>query len=159
MADSTNMVFSESTNRTGMYELFQDLCKVNSTSYTAYKYARDANNALLDYFGLAIGASGKWQVDDLNFTSYPEISINLVSGQFDYPLTSDADANPNQILDIEKVECATSDGTFFTLKPYDEMNDGDASIVQGRTIEGTPYRYSKRANGIFLDPKPDYAYT
>src|SRR3990167_11030452 len=99
MADSTNMVFSESTNKTGMYELFQDLTKTNSTNYTAYKYARDANNALLKYMGLAMSASGKGQVDDLNFTSNPEISINLVSGQFDYPLTSDADATANQILD------------------------------------------------------------
>ena len=72
MANATNMVFSEATNKTGMYELFQDLCSVNSTSYTAYKYARDANNALADYFMIAMQHSGTWQVDDTNQSDYPE---------------------------------------------------------------------------------------
>ena len=157
------MVFSESTNKTGMYELFQDLCKVNSTSYTAYKYARDANNALADYFMRAIRASGKWQVDDTNQTDYPEIKLNLVSGQYDYPFTSDASATPNQILEIERVECATESTAtargFQKLEPYDEMKDDMPSIVANRSINATPYRYSKRANGIFLDPTPNFSAT
>lgn len=152
--------FSESTNKTGLYELFQRLTKTNTTSYDPYKFATDANNALADYFMIAIGNSDKWQVDDTNQSDYPEIKVNLVLGQFDYPLTTDASATPNQILDIEKVEmCIDNSGSaskFITLEPYDEMN-GTESIVQNRGITGIPYRYSKRANGIFLDPTPNYS--
>lgn len=171
--------FSESTDKTGMYELFQDLTKTNSTTYTAYKFARDANNALADYFiNLAIPASGRWQIDDTNQTDYPELKINLVSGQFDYPLTTDASSTPNQILSIEKLEmCTDTSGSadkFVTLPTYDEMTDTDnlnsdrsivnilpfqSSIVQRRNVTGTPTRYSKRANGIFLDPTPNYSCT
>lgn len=152
--------FSESTNKTGLYEAFQDKTNTNSTSYSAYKFARDANSALADYFMLAVAASGKWQVDDTNQTDYPEIKVNLVSSQFDYPLTTDASSTPNQILDIERVEVANSTAgtTFNVLEAYDEM-DGDSSIVFGRTITGVPYRYSKRANGIFLDPTPSFSCT
>ena|SRR3990167_1003188 len=160
------MVFSESTNKTGMYELFQDLTKTNSTNYTAYKYARDANNALLKYMGLAMMASGKGQVDDLNFTSNPEISINLVLNQFDYPLTSDADADAdataNQILDIERIECATEStadaDSFQILEKYNDLED-DWSVVASRNISGIPRRFSLRNNTIFLDPKPNFAAT
>lgn len=154
------MQFSESTNKTGMYELFQDLTETNSTSYTAYKFARDANNAFADYMMLAIASSGSWQVDDTNQTDYPEIKINLVSGQFDYPFTTDGSSTPNQILDIERVEMSvdTSGNTFERLEPYNEMNE-DGSIVYDRTVTGIPRRYSKKANGIFLDPTPNYSCT
>lgn len=162
MTDTTNMVFSESTNKTGLYELFQDLTKTNSTSYSAYKFARDANNALLDYFAIAIGASGKGQVDDANFSSHPEVSINLVADQFDYPLTTDADTNANQILDIARVECATESTAdadkFVTLKPYTDIEDG-WPLVASRNVNGVPYRFAQRGSTIFLDPKPDFSTT
>lgn len=146
-----------------MYELYQDLTKTNTSSYSAYKYARDANNALGDYFMLAFRYANKWQVDDSNQTDYPEIKVNLVSGQFDYPLTTDASTTANQILAIEKVECATEStanaNSFQTLDSFDEMADPSDSIVYDRSITGIPYRYSKRANGIFLDPTPNFSAT
>lgn len=156
--------FSESTNKTGLYEVFQRLTKTNPTSYDAYKFATDANMALASYFiDLAIPSSGKWQVDDTNQADYPEIKINLVSGQYDYPLTTDASSPVNQILDIERIECATestaSASGFKTLPTYDEMKDEVPSIVAARSITGVPSRYSKRANGLFVDPTPNFSAT
>jgi hypothetical protein len=153
------IVFSESTNKTGMYELFQDLTKTNSTSYPIAKFTRDCNNAYAQFMMLALRASGKWQVDDTNQSDYPEIKINLIANQYDYPFTTDASTTPNQILDIERVECAvdSTGSTFALLEAYDEMDED--SIVQARTVTGKPFRYSKRANGIFLDPTPDFSLT
>lgn len=150
--------FSESTNKTGMYELFQDLTFTNTSSYPIAKFTRDANNAYANFFMLAIRASGKWQVDDNNQTDYPELKVNLTSGQFDYSFTTDAASTPNQILEIERVEIATdaTGAIFEVLEPYDEVKD-DESIVYNRTITGIPYRYSKRATGLFLDPTPNYS--
>ena len=155
--------FSENTNNTGMYEKFQRLTHTNSNKYGPYLYATDANIAFADYFMLAIKASGRWQVDDTNQTDYPEIKVNLVASQFDYPLTNDASSTPNQILSIEKVEMCTdtsaSADKFVTLDTYDEMTETDISIVQKRNVTGIPTRYSKRANGLFLDPTPSYSCT
>lgn len=141
-----------------MYELFQDLCKVNTVSYPVAKFARDANSAYAYYMWLAIRASQKWQVDDTNQSDYPIITINLVSGQQDYPFTNDASSTPNQILDITRVEMLTPSGVAITLSSYDQTEESN-SLTQAATISGTPSRYDKLANGIWLDPKPNYAST
>lgn len=158
------MVFSEATNKTGMYEWFQDLCGVNPTSYTAYKYARDANNALADYLLLGLKHSGKWKVDDSNQSTYAEISRNIVSGTYFYSMTVDDETNANQIIEIDRVECAsesTANASLFQpLISYDPMDDNqEYSITAQRNITGVPYRYYKKDNGIFIDPKPNFSAT
>lgn len=145
------MQFSESTNKTGIYENFQDLTESNSTSYSAYKFARDANSALARYMFLAIKSSQKWQVDDTNFTDYPIITINLVSSQQDYPFTTDAGSN--QIWTIDRVECKDSGGNWHKLDAYDEMSEESAL---SQTSSGTPNSYHQTANGIFLKDIPGY---
>ena len=162
MTATINMQFSEATNKTGMYELFQDLTKTNPTSYTAYKYARDANNALAYYvINLAIPSSGNAQFDDSNQTDYPEVKIDLVSGQFDYPLLTDASTSANQILTLRRIEMAVdSNGIVYKkLYPYDPIQESDESIIYRRGIQGMPYRYYWKANSIFIDPVPNYSVT
>jgi len=161
MADTTNMVFSESTNKTGMYELFQDLTQTNSTSYSAYKFARDANNALLDYWMIALRSQGLWQVDDKNQTGENLISRNLVSGTGAYAITVDDESSANQVIEIERIECATnsSASNYQVLKPYDEMDDPDSIIYKRNNITGVPYQYFKKGNKIYLDPYPNYSAT
>lgn len=160
MANTTNMVFSESTNKTGMYEWFQDLTATNSTSYTAYKYARDANNALLDYQALALHANGGWQFDDTNQAAAPIKSINVVSGTNNYNVLVDDESSPNQILEIEKVECAidSSLSNYNVLTPYNEM-DSSFSINRDATDTGVPNSYYIRAGVIYLYPKPNFSAT
>lgn len=151
------MVFSESTNKTGMYEWFQDLCETNSSSYTAYKFARDANNALLDYQMLALRSNGGWQFDDTNQSAAPIKSINVVSGTNSYSVLVDDETNANQILEIEKVECAVnaSLSDYNVLQPYNEM-DPSFSIIQDATISGVPTHYYIRSGTVYLYPKPNY---
>ena len=157
MANTTNMVFSESTNKTGMYEWFQDLTASNSTSYTAYKFARDANNALLDYQMLALRSNGGWQFDDTNQTAAPTKSINVVSGTANYNVLVDDETSANQILEIEKVECAidASLSNYNVLTPYNEM-DSSFSINQDATVSGVPTSYYIRSGVIYLYPKPNF---
>lgn len=142
-----------------MYELFQDLTETNSSTYSAYKFARDVNNTYANYAMRAIRKSGTAQFDDYNQTDYPELKIDLVSGQFDYPFTTDASSTPNQIWEIERVEVATDNtGTKWQkIDTYDEMNQ-DGSIVQDRlTMTGIPRAYAKKANGLFFDVTPNYS--
>lgn len=157
MADTNNLVFSESTNKTGMFEWFQDLTATNSTSYSAYKYARDANVALLDYQALALKSNGGWQFDDFNQSAAPIKSINVVSGTNNYNVLVDDEANANQILEIERVECAVdaSLSNYNVLTPYNEMNS-DSSIIQDATTSGVPNSYYIRGGTIYLYPKPNF---
>lgn len=157
MTATTNMVFSESTNKTGMYEMFQDLTSTNPNSYSIYKFARDCNNSLLAYKALADGNSATYQFDDSNQTATAEISRDLVLGTYQYLVTVDDATSANQVTEIERVEMAnSSSGTAFNvLYPYDEM-DSDESIVFRRTISGVPSQYYKRDNYIFLDVKPNF---
>ncbi len=157
MTATTNMVFSEATNRTGMYEWFNDLTATNSSSYTAYKFARDANNALLDYQMLALHANGGWQFDDTNQAAAPIKSINVVSGTNNYNVLVDDETNANQIVEIEKVECAidASLSNYNVLTPYDEMSP-NFSITRDATFSGVPNSYYIRSGVIYLYPKPNY---
>lgn len=160
MTATTNMQFSESTNKTGMYEWFQDLTATNSTSYTAYKFARDANNALLDYQMLALHANGGWQFDDSNQAAAALKAINVVSGTSNYNVLVDDETSANQIIEIERVECAvdSTGSNYNVLSPYDEM-DSQSSITQDATTSGTPSSYYVRGGIIYLYPKPNFSST
>jgi len=151
-----NLIFSDSTNRMGMYELFLDAIKANSSDYSKRRYARDANLAFAKLMFLSIKSSQKNQVDDANHTDYPIININIVANQQDYAFTYDASTIPNQILTIDRVELKDQSNNWRTLDVYDEMVEKD-SLNQITT--GIPTRYSQLANGIWLDNVPNYSLT
>lgn len=116
------------------------------------------NLSLDDFWAIALPASGKWQLDDSNNTDYPIITANLVSGQRDYSFT--VDGSSNIILDIYKVMVADANGVFREVSSVDQQGDTDMStFYDGQNATGTPVRHDKTANGIFLDPVPNYNYT
>lgn len=151
--------FSDTTNKTGIIELLEDLTDTTSattSSYSLAKKTRDINSAYAQYNMLMARASGG-QADDTNQTDYPVIKLNLVSGQQDYPVTVDGSSTPNQVLDIDRIEMANPSGDYSLLPSFDEMGE-TPSLIEESTVSGTPTRHYKRANGIFLDPKPNYSY-
>lgn len=147
---------SESTNKTGLYELFQDLTGTNPTSYSLYKFVRDANNALGNFNLKALMASQKWEHDDTNHLKYPIILLDIVSGQQDYPITNDGEVVPNQILDILRIELTDNSGVSRLLNAYD-ISERGVSITQQSTATGIPTEYDKLANGIWLNPVPNFS--
>jgi hypothetical protein len=57
---------------------------------------------------------------------------------------------------------ADASGVFSTITPVDQQADPDSEIkdfIDGQNTSGTPIRYDKTGNGIFLDPIPSYSYT
>lgn len=150
------MVFSDTTNRTGLVQLLEDLTNTQSSSSTSYPIAvktRDFNLAFAEYKMISTMASSSWQDDDTNHVDYPEIYGDIVSGQQDYTFTEDE--NGNQILDIYRVEAKDSSGKWVLLQPYNENLETTALEAQALNT-GTPTRYYKTANGIFLDQTPNY---
>lgn len=149
------MQFSDTTTRTGLLQLIEDLTGTqNVSSYSTAVKTRDVNLAFDEYQNLVKKVAGTWQADDSNHTKYPNMYGNLVSGQQDYSFSSDQQGN--QVQDIYRVECKSPSGNWTLLNPVDEMRFTEA-ISAIDTQSGTPTEYWKTANGIFLKVKPNYS--
>jgi len=158
-----SLTFSDTTTKKGIIQLIEkelgfDYGVISGNSDLLSEFTAEINCALDDFFLIALPASGKWQLDDSNQSDYPIIQTNLVSGQRDYPFTTDGSGN--LVLDIYAVYILTaaSGGLFQQIQPVDVQSDGfqDSSFTTGQNITGIPFRYDKTANGIFLDPIPNY---
>lgn len=151
------MIFSDTTNRTGIIQSLEDLTSTQDvSSYSTAVKTKDINLAFDDYQNLVKQVSGTWQADDSNHTKYPNMYFNLVSGQQDYSFT--VDEQGNQVQDIYRVECMDTNGNWKLLNAIDEMREVVA-ISEIDTQSGTPIEYWKTANGIFLKVKPNYSQT
>lgn len=154
------MQFSDTTNRTGIIELIEDLTGTQSASTSSYTLAtktRDVNNAFANYNMIAQRSAGGWESDDTNQTDYPIITTNLVANQQDYSFTLDEQGN--QILDIYRVEIASPGGIFSQAIPLDDVNMNGVSLTEFMKTPGTTIFYRKTANGIFLYAPTSYNYT
>lgn len=151
------MVFSDTTNRTGIIQFLEDDTSTQDVSSysTAVKTTR-LNAAFDDYQKLVVRVAGTWQADDTNHTKYPNMTFDLTSGQYDY--TFDQDEQGNQIQDIYRVECKGPDGRWKVLKYVNEM-DAKTAISEIDALTGTPDEYYLTANGVFLVVAPNYDQT
>lgn len=150
-----SLVFSNPTLKSGIVEIIDRTVKSNSTSYPLAEKVSDVNLGMDRVLSLIFKAGGTWQFDDSNQTDYPIITTNLVSGQRDYSFVTDQSGN--LILDIFQVDIANSAGIFSKISPVDvQSGENVDSFIDGRNLSGTPIRYDKTANAIFLDPIPNY---
>lgn len=154
-----SLVFNDISTFKGLVQLYEKEIGANQgdisgNSTKLKEFAADANLALDDYFSIALPVSGTWQLDDSNQTDYPIITTNIVSGQRDYSFTTDQQSN--LILDIYKVIVLSSATAtiYLEIDPADETIE--TSLIDGSNIAAVPSRYAKMANGIFLDPIPNY---
>lgn len=164
-----SLYFSDTLTYRGIVQLYEkeigvDYGTISNNPTKLKQLTADINLALDDYFALALPASGNWQFDDTNNLDYPIITTNLVAGQQDYTVGTDQDGN--LVLDIYKVIVYDAQGNGRELTPVDvTANDRNqdhwniSAFYSGQTRSGTPTRYAKTANGIFLDFVPNYAYT
>lgn len=154
--------FNDTTNYLGLVQLFEREIGANqgdvSGSTTRLKeFTADTKGAFDRFFAIALPASGTWQLDDSNQTDYPIITTNIVSAQRDYAFT--LDGSSNLILDIYRVAIlgSASATTYQEIEPVDTQSDlYPGGLVTNDTTGGTPVRYDKTGNGIFLDPVPNY---
>lgn len=151
--------FNDTTNLNGLVQLYEAELNYNDGDVSGNtsklkRFTASVNNALDRYFAIAIKASGKWQLDDKNHTDYPIITTDLVSGQRDYPFTTDGSGN--LILDIYKVMVKDEAGVYHEIYPSDQQSNAPESFYDGRNQTGRPYTYDKTGNALFLDFIPNY---
>jgi hypothetical protein len=126
----------------------------NLISYSLADRTADENLALDYILAKIFQVGGRWQFDDSNHTDYPIIMTDLKAGQRDYSFTTDEQGN--LILDIYKV-MVTNDGgiSYDEVYPVDmRADEGTNNLWDNKDVQGSIFRYSKTANGIFLDQLP-----
>lgn len=176
-----SLAFNDTATYRGIVQEYEKECgyeygDVSGNAQLLASLVASVNLALDDFLTMAFKSEATWQFDDSNQSDYPIIQTNLVAGQRDYPFITDSDSNI--ILDIYKVFVANPTGIFVQINPVDvETGDdnlqedyymaaasgllyygGISSFTNGQNAQGTPVRYDKMANGIFLDPIPNYNY-
>jgi hypothetical protein len=155
-----SLVFNDTSNLTGIVQAIYRNTGADAIKYPIKEVTADVNLAIDNFLAIALTASGKWNIDDSNQTDYPIITTNLISGQRDYSFTTDEQGN--LILDIYKVMIKDANGRWNELMKVDQQSPNSpdnpvAQMLDGQDVEGTPDRYDKTANGIFLDPIPNYS--
>ena len=157
-----SLQFSDTSTYKGIIQIIEKECGFNrgdisGNSDRLKEFTADVNMTIDDYIELAIKSSGRWQFDDSGHTDYPIITTNLVSTQRDYSFTTDEDGN--LILDIYRVAILPSATAtvYEEITPVDAQTDKNSDFVANNTsITGIPSEYDKTANGIFLNPIPNY---
>ena len=157
-----SLVFSNTTTKNGLIQLCEEYCGFNDGDISGNttrlaKFTGRLNNALSKAVSTIFEVGGTWQFDDSNQTDYPIITTNIVSGQRDYSFT--ADGSGNLILDVYKVLVANQAGLYEEIWPVDQQSYAPRNYLSGQNLGGIPITYDKTANGIFLDPIPNYNYT
>lgn len=156
--------FNDTTSYKGLIQLYENeigvpIGQISDDTDELKKFTAQVNLALDEFMLIAIKASGLWQVDDSNQSDYPILTTNLVSGQRDYPFTTDGSGN--LILDIYRVLVKDASGVYQEMKPVDQQtpnnnNSRTTGFVDGRNLTGVPTEYDKTANALFLNLIPNY---
>lgn len=127
------------------------LGRISSNTTLLAIWTTKINLAYTDLAARILQADGRWQFDDSNHTDYPTITIDLVANQRDYSFTTDE--NGHLVLDIYRVYVkASSSDDYRLLSSVEDMDV--ATFFNGNNATGTPIRYGKKANGVFVDPVP-----
>ena len=159
-----------STVNDGIFQTMDRLCASTINTYPLKKKALDLNDALDSYCGIAFESDGQWTFDDINQTSPPIDTQNLVSGTNRYKVS----AFTEKILDLIKLEILDPNGNGLSLIPEQINNLGQNWVgntsgqLYGSALQnfqrlylnpspGTPTNYVKFGDYIYLRPSPNYS--
>src|SRR5206468_3441721 len=87
-----------------------------------------------------------WQFDDDNYTTLPEGTTNLVSGQSDYSFAA-------TFLDVDWVKVKDAGGNWQMLDPIDQ-SQVDQALENYLITNGMPEMYDKVGDSVRLYPAP-----
>lgn len=146
------MVFSDTTNNTGILQQVRVFARVDSTQWPTSNVVNSTNNWHDFVTGYAIGNDRRFQWDDTNHTKLPIGTTNLTANQQEYSFLSDEQGNP--IITLTRIDILDSNGNYRQLKEIDER-EIDGGLDAFLNVAGNPLYYDKIADNIVrLYPKP-----
>jgi len=155
---------SDTTNKTGLIQRFEFWARLKDGSVTGtlLKQVTDRLNAGMEkIMPLLLSYSDYIRWDDTeNHTDRPIGTVNLVSGQADYTIKTDA--NSLDILNINAVRVLRSaSGTEYSTLKRMTMDDERAldAMSPNPSNSGIPEYFLENGNNLFLYPEPNYSAT
>lgn len=121
----------------------------DTTSYTNADRLININECYRNVVTAILRSQDDWDFDDLNNTTYPILTNNLVANQQDYPL-------PTGTLQLKRVELCVDGVNWFVANRFDinERKDPTATTTLTDFVKSYPY-YDIQASSVFLYPIPD----
>lgn len=150
------MVFSDSTNLTGIVEQTRSMMRVDASQWPASRIVNSCNNHLDTIAGYAIGADRRFEWDDSQHQKLPIGTTPLEANQTDYSFLTDEQNNAIiNLTSISLIDIVTNEETRLT--PINR-NDPEYSYSSFGVTPGTPSGYDKIADNIIkLDTLPTAA--
>lgn len=151
------MVFNSDADSQSIVDEVLKITKSTVGKYPLKDIARRVNFALDRYFELAENAAGKGTFDDINQSSPPILTQNLVSGTNKYKVSSFAGTYSGSILNFVRLEVLDSSGNSHTLIPeaIEELQESFPTLYS-TTASGVPTYYLKIGDFIYLRSSPNY---
>jgi len=122
------------------------LTNSSSATYLDDDLLRNLNRHYDDVVTLIWDSVGDWSFDDSNKPNLPIAVCNLVDGQQQYSLPTDA-------RKIERVEVEDDEGNWVLLKPIDKSQI-TVALDEYMSTAGLPVKYNLIGENIFLYPAP-----
>lgn len=143
------MVFSDTTNNSGILQQSRLMGRVDATQWPTYKVVNSVNNWLDYVISYGIANDKFLQLDDTNHTALSESVDDLTINVSDYSFT--ADQQGNTIWTLLGISLLTG-GYYQPLTPVDRSQVDTATFGM---VSGTPTQYDKISDTIVrLDRKP-----
>lgn len=147
------MVFSDTTNLTGIVERARIIARVDATQWPTSRIANSANDRLDKIMSYGISADRRFQLDDSNHTKLPIGTTDLTASQSDYSFLTDEQGN--RIINITRIEVLDDTGIYNVLHAIDQQEIGGA-LGEFHKTPGEPMYYDKIADNVIrLYPAPD----
>uniref|UniRef100_A0A6H1ZSM9 Uncharacterized protein n=1 Tax=viral metagenome TaxID=1070528 RepID=A0A6H1ZSM9_9ZZZZ len=172
MADS-HMQYNSHTDGLDCVSTILDKSGAKSVNvYPLQRITRNFNAAMDMYFGWAFRVGKKWNYDDVNETTPPIDTQNIVSGTNRYKIGTFTE----KVIRVIRIEVLNSSGVGLSLTPetIDELElvqpGNESGVIVGTSTDtfqeryvnapsGVPTHYIKYGDFIYLRPNPNYAYT
>lgn len=140
------MVFSDTTDKQGLWQDAQFLAGVDSNAFPVVDFTRMANRWLHRAATEIWKYSDDWEYDDANNTGFPIATTAMVNSQPDYSLPAGAFA-------ISRVEVMDSAGNWKRVEPVDDKQVNIA-LDEFMETDGLPRFYRMVRNSVVLYPAP-----
>lgn len=146
------MKFFDSTSEDAIVQQVWVLSGTDTNSYTLKQITSSVNSWLKLVQSWIMGADGRFQYDDSNYTDLPIATTNLVANQDTYSFDS-------TWLEVIKIEAASdSSATVFSeLKPFDVTDVTD--YTEFHKTASVPCFYDIIGSSIIMKPASNYSCT
>ena len=147
------MQYNNTSLKNGIIQAIEEMTDLGSTYISSdtdrlREFTNRVNRVSNKIWHIIHTSTGNWSYDDGGYTDLPTATTDLVSGQSNYALPSDA-------LTVKRIELKDKNDNWIRLNPIIEKNIPGA-IEEFHDVDGDPVYYSLKNGVITLYPATNY---